>query len=196
MRNPSHDDEYRGPDIPSDLGEQLQVALGLHERPGTFGDWVEELAAITARDDVEVGLEALCTTDESPHRARFDGRAQHYQCVQDAFVVPFLARDVETVEIETESPVDGEPIGFTVTDDGIDVEPSGVVMSFGVAADAERPADDLPSPVLAYGRVCPYGNAFASQDEYERWANQVDALTMAVSPSDTLEFARAVGELG
>lgn len=196
MTEPTQHDGYRGPDIPTEMGEQLEVALGLGDRPRTFGDWVEELAAIAERDGVEVGLETLCTADDSPHRATFDGGTQHYQCVQDAFVVPFLAGDVGAVEIETESPVRGERIRFTVSADGIDVEPAGVVMSFGVAADADSPASDVPSPVLAYGRVCPYGNAFVSEDEYETWAADVDAFTMAVSPADTLEFARAVGEVG
>lgn len=187
--------EYRGPEIPKSLGGQLQLVLGLDNRPEVFGDWVEALAFLAERDDIDVGLNTLCTVDNSPHMARFDGRTQHYQCVQDPIIVPFLADDIDTVEIETESPVSGEPIELTVTETEITADPEEVVMSFGVAADVDRPPDDLPSPILAYSRFCPYGHAFRSQDEYEAWAADVDAITMATSMDDTLELARALGRI-
>jgi hypothetical protein len=160
-----------------------------------FGDWVEALAFLAERDDIDVGLETLCTVEESPHEARFDGRTQHYQCVQDPIIVPFLADDIDTVEIETESPVSGEPIELSVTETEITADPEEVVMSFGVAADVDGPPDDLPSPILAYSRFCPYGHAFRSLDEYEAWAADVDAITMATSMDDTLELARALGRI-
>lgn len=181
-------DAYRGPTIPAALGERLRTLLDLEARPETFGDWVDAMARVVAREGLDVDLDALCTTDDSPHRARFDGRVQHYRCVQDAFVVPFLAPDVDRVEIETASPVGGAPIAIAVGPDGVDVEPPTVVLSFGVAADPD-PTDDA-SPALAYGQVCPYGHAFRSAAEYETWADRVDAVTMPVSVPDGLAFAR------
>ena len=187
--------EYRGPEIPTPLGDQLQLALGLDERLETFGDWVDTLALIADRDDIDVDLNMLCTIDDSPHKATFDGRTQHYQCFQDPIIVPFLADDVDAVEIETESPVSGEPIELTVTETEIEATPSDVVMSFGVAKDVGAPAADVPSPILAYSRFCPYGNVFLFHEEYETWADEVEAITMATDVEDTLELARAIGNV-
>ncbi|MDY6818743.1 MAG: organomercurial lyase [Halobacteriales archaeon] len=186
---------YRGPEIPTSLGNQLQLALGLETRPAVFGDWVEAMAAIADRDDIELGPSTLCTVEDSPHTARFDGRTQHYQCVQDPIILPFLADDIDTVEIETESPVSGDPIKLTVTESAITADPDSVVMSFGVAEDVDGPPDDLPSPILAYSRFCPYGHPFPSHAEYETWAADVDAITMATSLEDTFELARALGRI-
>lgn len=191
---PANDDEaYRGPTIPAPMGEQLRRTLGLDDRPRTFGDWVESIAVVTDRDGIEPTLDALCTTDASPHRATFDGRTQHYRCVQDAFIVPFLADDVDRVDIETQSPVSGDPIAITVAESGVEVDPDGTVTSFGVDAAVEPPAGGPSSAALAYRHVCPYGHAFAAPAEYERWAADTDAHTMRVSVADTLAFARAIG---
>lgn len=187
--------KYRGPNVPTALGDQLQLALGLDERPETFGDWVDALAFIADRDDIDVDLSMLCTIDESPHKARFNGRTQHYQCFQDPIIVPFLADDVDTVEIETESPVSGEPIELRVTETEIEATPSDVVMSFGVAEDIEVPAEDVASPILAYSRFCPYGNVFRSHEEYETWTAETDAITMPTTMDDALELARAIGHV-
>jgi hypothetical protein len=195
MSDPVHTTEYRGPEIPTPLGDQLQLALGLDERPEMFGDWVDALAFLADRDDIDVDLNMLCTIDDSPHKATFDGRTQHYQCFQDPIIVPFLADDVDTVEIETESPVSGEPIELRVTETEIEATPSDVVMSFGVAEDVGAPAADVPSPILAYSRFCPYGNVFLSHEEYETWADEVEAITMATDVEDTLELARAIGNV-
>lgn len=192
---PTPTTEYRGPDIPQPLGEQLQLALGLDERPDVFGDWVNALARLAERDSIDLDMNTLCTVDESPHKAMFDGRTQHYQCVQDPIILPFLADDVQTVEIETESPVSGDPISLTVTETEITADQEEVVMSFGVATDVDGPPDDLPSPILAYSRFCPYGHAFRSHDEYETWAAETDAITMATSMADTFEVARALGHI-
>lgn len=188
-------DSYRGPAIPPRLGDQLQLALGLDERPATFGDWLDALAFLVDRDDIDVGLEMLCTAEDSRHRATFDGTTQHYQCVLDAIIVPFLADDVATVAIETTSPVGETTMQLTVTEDRIEADPAGTVMSFGVAADIDGPAEDVPSPMLAYGRFCPYGNAFPTEAEYEAWAAETDAITMAISMEDTLELAQAAGKI-
>lgn len=186
---------YRGPDIPAPLGERLKLALGLDDRPETFGDWVNAMSQIADRDDIDVDLDMLCTTEESPHRARFSGKIQHYQCVQDPIIASFLANEVDTVEIETRGPVSDEAIELTVTESGIDAKPSDAVFSFGVDATVEEPPKDVVSPIVAYGLFCPYGHAFLSYDEYEEWAETVDAFTMAISMEDTHELAQAIGHV-
>ena len=195
MSDPTEGIAYRGPDVPTPLGEQLQLALSLDERPETFGDWVDALAFLADRDDIDVDLNMLCTTSDSPHKATFNGQTQHYQCFQDPIIVPFLADNVDTVEIETECPVSGESIELRVTETEIEATPSDVAMSFGVAADVNAPPEDISSPILAYSLFCPYGNVFLSEDEYETWAAEVDAITMPTTMEDALELARAIGRV-
>lgn len=187
--------EYCRPNIPTPLGDQLQLTLGLDGRPETFSDWVDALAFLVDHDNIDVGLDMLCTTDDSPHKATFNGQIQHYRCFQDPVMIPFLTDKVGTVTIETESPVNGDPIELTVTNTDITATPQDVVVSFGVAADVDEPAEDVPSPILAYSHFCPYGNVFTSREEYEEWAADVDAITMATDVQDALELARAIGNI-
>ena len=195
MSQPRTDSTYRGPEIPEALGEQIRRVLGLDQRPDVFSDWVEALARIAERDGFEMNMDALCTTADSPHQARFGDESKYYRCVQDPIIVPFLVDDVDTVEIETRSPVSDSPIELVVTEEGIDSAPADAVFSFGVDASVDGPPDAGVSPAFAYGRFCPYGHAFPSEQEYEEWAEEVDAYTMAVSMSDTFEWARALGDI-
>lgn len=183
---------YRGPTIPTPLGTRLQRAIGLAERPRTFGDWVDAMVVVAERGDLDVDPDALCTTDDSPHRAVVDGETQHYQCAIDPVIVPFLATDVDVAMVGTVSPVSGTAVEFTVTEHGIDAEPASAVTSFGVAADVEE-RDDVVRPEQVYALVCPYVNAFPSREEYREWAADTDAETMALDVTDTLELARALG---
>lgn len=193
MSESTDTESNRETDIPVAVGERLQTALRLNERPRTLTEWGEAMGDIVSREDIDVGLNALCTTDQSPHRARFDGTTQHFVCVQDAFIVPYVVSDVEIVEITTESPVSGERIEVTVTDDEVKTDPTEAVMSVGVAADISEPAADADSPEIAYGKICPYGHAFPNREEYEQWAGTVDAVTMVAPLEDAFQLARTIG---
>lgn len=184
--------DYRGPKIPDDVGEALATALGLTGRPETLGEWASAMADVVEREDISMRPEALCTTSHSPHKAEFDNETQHYRCVQDTFLVPYLSEGVDTVYITTESPVSGDRIEITASDDGIDVDPSGAVMSIGVADDVTETAADTGSQTLAYDTICPYGHAFSDREEYEEWADSVAAATMVAPLDDALHFARAL----
>lgn len=186
---------YRGPTIPESLGAGLRVALDLDQRPRNFGEYVDAMASIIEREGLDVDLATLCTTDESPHRATFRGRTQCYHCTLDALIVPFLAEDVGRVEIETESPLRGEEITFAVTESTIESDPPEAVLSFGIGTDVEPPHPEAESPALAYRRVCPYGKAFVSEAEYERWTEQTDAHTMMLTMEDGLALARALASV-
>lgn len=183
---------YHGPEIPAEVGEALATALDLAGRPETLGDWARAVAGVVERDDVSMRPETLCTTTHSPHEAHFGNETQHYLCVQDAFIVPYLIEDVDTVDITTECPESGEPIEITVTDDGIDVAPSDGVMSIGVADDVTEPDGDADIPPLAYERICPYGHAFSNRGAYEAWAERVDAVTMVAPVEHARHFARTL----
>lgn len=195
MSTSGSEDGYRGPTIPPVFAENLRIALDLEDRPETFGAWVDAMATITEREGIEVDLETLCTTAHSSHRARFGGTTQHYQCAQDAFIVPFLAEDVETVSIETQCPTSGTTIEIDVSAETVSVDPQSAVMSFGVARAVDPPARADVSPVRIYELICPYGHAFATEDAYEEWAAETPAYTMVTSVEDTLELARALGNV-
>jgi hypothetical protein len=184
--------EYHGPDIPAEVGEALATALDLPHRPETVGDWARAMARVVEREDLSVSPETLCTTPQSPHKAHFGNETQHYRCVQDAFIIPYLIGDVDTVDITTECPESGTRIEITVTDDGVEVEPSGGVMSIGVADDVTEPGGDADTPALAYENICPYGHAFSSRGAYAEWAECVDAVTMVTPLEHALHFARTL----
>jgi len=185
--------ETQETDIDPAVSNALQNALHLPEQPQTLREWGEAMGELVSRSDIDGGLETLCTTEQSPHRAAFDGQVEHFVCVQDAFIVPFLANDVDTVDITTESPLRGERIEVTLTDETAEITPAGAVMSFGVSDDVTDPPADLDSPELAYGKVCPYGHAFPDQAAYEEWAETVDAVTMSAPLANALELGRAIG---
>jgi hypothetical protein len=178
--------------IPAPLGDQLQRVQGLADPPRTLTEWGAAIGDIVREEDIEVGLQALCTTDESPHRASFDGRTQHFVCVQDAFIVPAVVDGADTVAIETESPVSGDPISIEVDGDDVTTDPPDAVMSVGVEA---NPADDAvagDARSLSYGMICPYGHAFVDREEYAQWAETVDAHTMVAPLTGALRLARAI----
>lgn len=181
-------------DIPATVGKKLQVAHRLDDRPQTLTEWGQAIGDIVRREDIDVGLSALCTTDTSPHKARFDGTTQHFVCVQDAFIVPYVVDNTETVEITTESPVRGEQIDVTVAGDAVETDPAGAVMSVGVETDVSEPPADTDSPAIAYGSICPYGHAFVDREEYEQWAETVDAVTMVAPLEEAVQLARAIGD--
>lgn len=192
MNEPTDTKSNAATEIPPAVGLGLQAALGLDERPRTLQGWGEAMGEIVSREDIDVGLDALCTTDQSPHQAHFDGTTQHFVCVQDAFIVPYVVNDVETVDITTESPVNGEPIEVSITDDQVEIDPEGAVMSFGVAADISPPKN-ADSQEIAYGKICPYGHAFKDRSEYVTWAETVDAATTVAPLEAAFQLAKAIG---
>lgn len=190
----AHDasDSNSAVEIPAALGEQLQRVQGLADPPRTLTEWGAAIGDIVGQEDVDVGLQALCTTDESPHRARFDGRTQHFVCVQDAFIVPAVVDGADTVDIETESPVSGDRISIEVDGDDVITDPPDAVMSIGVEAGLSEDAVDGEARSLSYGMICPYGHAFVDREEYEEWAESVEAVTMVAPLSGAVRLARAI----
>jgi hypothetical protein len=194
MRETRTDDAANeSPTIPDELAQLLQRAFRLEHRPETLRGWGEAMGTIVEREGLEIGLQTLCTTEHSPHKARFNGRTQHFVCVQDAFIVPYVTEDVETVEITTESPVTHEVIEATVTGDDVTIDPPEAVMSFGIADEVPDPDADAHSPELAYGLLCPYGHAFRDRAEYDSWAETVDAVTTVAPLTDALDLAKGIG---
>lgn len=178
-------------DIPPELADKFQTAFGLTEPPATIGDGFYATSHLLDDADITVGFEDMCTADESRHEARIDSEIQHFHCVLDTLLLPFVVENQSTFDVRSHSPVSDEIIELTVSGDTVKVTPTEAVMSFGVATDVDIPADNVLKPKVAYTRLCPYINAFSSQGEYEEWAsNTPEAVTMALSLSDGFELAQ------
>lgn len=193
-------------DLPGPMAERSAVVLEAEEPPATLAEWTDALADLLDDVGVTVGPEDLCTTAESRHRATVDGTVQHYRCVLDALLVPFVTPDAERVDVRSRDPRSDAVVAATLapdavaaadsdaaaTDpDAVAVEPETAVVSLGLAADAP-PASELSVPPLeAYDLFCPYVNAFPDRETYAAWAEETpEAVTTAVP----FEAALAVAE--
>lgn len=180
-------------EMPSRVAEQFAVALGLEQQPDTLGDWVDGTAKRLEAAGITFGVDEMCLTDSSPHRAQTDGETRYFACVLDALLLPFLLDDFREVEVRTKSPVSDSATEVRVSETDIVVEPSGAVMSFGIAGDTTPP--DSRDGVLGFGtaQFCPYINAFVDEAEYDRWAEETpEAVTMPLPLEDGFELASAL----
>lgn len=185
----------------------------IDQQPATTGSLPRDMARLVSRfysaDSVEtlgdfvwatrneaggaVGIEDLCHVDgESPHVATTSGETYHFRCFYDGVALSFLA--AEPVEVTTETPT-GEPIEVRTRPDGeVEATPSDAIISFGIAADVEEPADGSPDPEDTYAAVCPYVKAFRSREGYEGWAAAVDAATVGLPLEAGVPIARELIE--
>ena len=179
--------------MPDHVAEQFEVALGLEHRPETLGDWIDVTAERLEEADISFGVEELCLSDASPHRARIGSETRYFACVLDTLLLPFLFEELRELDIHTESPVSDSIIEVRVSNTDITGEPAGAVISFGIAADTAPPEER--DGVLAYGttQFCPYINAFADESEYERWTDDTpEAVTMSLPLEDGFALAASL----
>ena len=182
-------------DVPPDLADTIQTAFGLDEPPATLGDWVTATSRLLNDSDVSVGVEDMCTAEESRHVARIDGDRQHFHCVLDTLLVPFLVPGESPVNVRSRSPVSDEEVELTVSRAGVEVTPTDAVLSFGFADGVQVPDPTDIEPALAYQWVCPYINAFPSRAEYDQWARETtEASTMALPFPVGLELAGTLAQ--
>lgn len=180
-------------EIPPRVADALRIAFGFDDPPATLGEWAEGAARLLEENDVEVGLEEMCTATASRHEARIGDEVQHFHCVLDALLLPFVLEG--EYDVESRCPVSDETIGIQVSRDDVEVTPPDAVMSFGVERDVRLRADDAVSPAFAYEHLCPYINAFRSREEYERWAADVpEAVTMGFPLTDGFVLASILEE--
>lgn len=181
----------RETELPVALGDRFETVLDAEEPPATYGEWAATTATVLQEADIFFDVEALCTTDESPHRATFgDGEVQYFRCVLDTLLVPLVLDDAEPVAVETKCPVTGEAVELRVTREGVIATPDDAVVSFGIDAEPGEPADLDRHPLQAYGQFCPYINAFADRAAYDEWAGATsEAVTTPLSVVEAFELA-------
>lgn len=183
---------YRDIEIPPDVAEQLQTAFALPRPPTTLGEWVTVTSAVAEEIGLTVSMNTLCTAETSRHQAKIEGETQHFYCVLDALVVPFLLDIDEPISIRSESPVSETIVEIRAGQDTLTVDPADAVMSFGTATDLDAPTTEEFDLSLAHERFCPYANAFPTEAEYDEWAAQTDAITTAFPIEVGYQLARHV----
>jgi hypothetical protein len=150
----SIDDALSTP-LPPDVGAAVARAYGTEERPATFGDWLDGMAAAYAATDVDPEPEDMCAVEESRHMVERGGETTAYVCVLDPLAIPFI--EGRSAHVRSDPPVGEGTIEFRIGPDDVTVDPAEAVVSFGVDA----PPPDAPLSVEeTYDRLCPYGHAF------------------------------------
>lgn len=183
-------------ELPPDVAEAFRIALDADEPPDTIGDWLDDASRHLedAGADPSFGDEELCLADSTRHEARIGEAVEHFQCVLDPLLLPFVLEDATDIEVRSESPVSDAVVTIDVTRDDLSVDPGDAVVSFGVAADVDPPGDDQDALAYGYAAFCPYINAFADREEYEEWADETPAAaTMALSVADAHALAGRLG---
>lgn len=173
--------------IPPHVGEHLSTMYGRDGRIETFAEWVSAIREASERTQGELPTEDdLCHLDDGDHTVEISGETLSFVCVLDPLAVPFLRETPGTVRSET--PEDGDAITIDVEADGVTVDADDAVVSLGVTRDPE--VDGTPTHEDVYAETCPYIHAFASVDEYERWADRTDAATTSVPVETGVTVAR------
>ena len=181
-------------ELPEELAKQF-AAVGLDRAPRTVGEWLKLTMKLLENGGFPTGLDAMCTPEHDRHAATFGGETHHFHCVLDTLLVPFVVDVKAPVIVRSQSPQSGEIIEVSLSRNDIEVSPGDAVMSFGIATDIgiEGSTGDAIDPAIEYELFCPYVNAFASWEEYERWADQTDvAITIGLSMVEGFALARAL----
>lgn len=179
--------------IPEAVGQGLATFYGTDEAIRDVQQWVdanrERSRAIQGRLPT---VEDLCTSTDGAHvfEARAGDERQAYVCVLDPLVYPILTDTPGTVRSET--PVRGETITIEVGPDGVAVSNPDAVVSLGVS---DHVTDEAGAALEAiYRQVCGYIHVFADEDEYETWADDVEARTTSVPVEDGVGFAMGLAD--
>ncbi|WP_323192059.1 organomercurial lyase [Halostella sp. PRR32] len=173
--------------LPVDVAGNMSRFFG--ESIEAFDDMISAIRTVTEGDGIAV--DELCHVDgETPHSAETADETYYFRCFYDGIALAHLVD--EPVEIRTETPTN-EPIEMRASPESdIDVTPSDAIMSFGVATDRDIPAGDIPTTDEVYGAICPYVKAFHTREDYENWAEDVAATTVAIPLESGVPIAAAL----
>lgn len=169
---------YMETHLPDELRRSLQEMFGTSQgSPRTLGEFARDYPQLVGVPEAE----AFISEEPTRHEARLEGMTLYTHCFIDALMLPFMLR-TEPVEIRSESPDSGETITAIATQEVVKGSPPGAVMSFGAALGVSGEVQQC---------VCPYVNAFTSQEEYERWkSNTPQAATVSLPLPEAFAFAR------
>lgn len=165
--------DYRLRELPTELARRLQEVLRLPLAPATLGEMVDSLSASRR----QVSPAHLCCQG-SRHKVTVDKEPISTRCVVDAIMLAAVDGGL----VESLSPLLGQKVTVRIDPDGAAVvSPPTAVFSYGVAREGQH----------IYEVLCPYLLAFASAEEYRRWADATtEALTVMLSPEEAVALAR------
>lgn len=178
--------------LPPAVGERIGQLFGTDERPRTVADWMTVTRATLGDSyDRQPTVEDLCTSDDGAHTFVDDGgedgddTSQSYVCVLDPLVYPFLTGESGTIRSTT--PVRGATVAFDVGD-GVAVSHEDAVVSIGVSDHVDA-VEELTLDTV-YRQVCGYVQTFEDREEYETWADGVEAATTPLDAREGVAVAR------
>lgn len=172
--------------LPPHVGRRLATLFD-HDEPITSGDeWVTAMRQALEANRGRAPTEAdLCHAEDGAHTVDIGGERQSFVCVLDPLIVSFLRG--EPGRVESETPEDDGGVTVDITADGAVADPADAVVSLGVS---HHVGDEPPTPETVYRQVCGYIHVFGSAEEYERWADGVDAATTSVTVDTGVAVAR------
>ena len=146
------------------------------------------LRRVSERDasDNITGVMGLSLNDH-PHQFTVDGVGLKTWCAGDTLFLPAMLG--RTADVESASPVTGDPIRLTVSPDGIvSTDPVGLALS----VPAEDPGQLTTAELAAiWGTFCHHIFFFSSVEEGQRWA--ADRDNVAIHPvQDAYQFVTAM----
>lgn len=186
--------DYAEVPIPEGLATRTSTLVGTDETPQTLGE------ILAAHDDTgafvpeDATWEDMLVSEKSRHRVRVGDEEYNTYCVLDALVLPFLLD--ETVEISSTPPGGGSAVEIVAGPDELEARPETTVVSFGVSLGIpeDRGALEATDPEqlqeLIHAEGCPRINAFPDREAYQAWADEVEAVTVAVSLAQAYAMAK------
>lgn len=176
-------------ELPEEFAAHLAAAEGLDQPPETMAEWLEQVRRRSERPDDPLTAADMYADGKTPHEVHLDDGVQHSPCVIDALIAAHLEPTMP-VTVRSMDPMSGEPVTFEVGDD-LTVTPASAIVSYGTTADMPDPSetDNVWVDVHEddFGEtgeyVCPFINAFESEDHYEQWASEFNVMTMPLTAS-------------
>lgn len=155
---------------------------------------------LEAVDEASASDEGVCrgaatTRPDEPtrHEIHVGDSVEYAHCLDGALITAELVGH-EPATVRSFDPVSGEPVTFRIADDGRTVTPADAVASMGMAAAAVDSEDMIGFGVgMAVGErdagayvedpldvFCRNFNAFERVESYRQWADDADAVSVAV----------------
>lgn len=170
-------------DLPPRLAEAFRRAGYLDERPETLEAGFSAVTDRLNEAGVTIAPEDMYQSEPTRHAVHIDGAIEYVPCVMDALIVALL-HDDDVVEIDSESPQEGETIRFRVTEDDVTVVPTSAVISFGLGIEESTNPDfgslkdTLNAPDASIPTTCSVINAFPDSSSFERWVAEVSEAAL------------------
>jgi len=170
--------------IPTVLAERLRDTQGLMRAPHTLREYVAapgRRRSVVDPSRLCCDSSDLCCANHSQHEITIDGSTRSTHCVLDTLLLAIID-DAEAAVIRSVSPLCREVVTLTIVDRAVTADPPTAVISFGMLREGNG---------TVFETLCPYVNAFPSEEGYGRWAESTpDAVTVSMSVQEAWEFAR------